>query len=323
VVGNQYFDFRVMGEPGRLIPELELVIFLAAALLFAWMSRRAMWLRVAAVIVSLACLVPGIGYMRNAWRVMPPRDNSHRQRVEYVITSWMHDHLDGVRTLATGSVRFWYNAWYDLPQLGGGSQQGLLNINSEFAQVNAIANDDVAVGIDWLKAMGVGAVIVNGRNSTEVYHDWTHPDKFEGKLPKVYDENNDRIYLVPRRYPALARVVLSIPPAGLRSYVDAVEQGPEAPVALQWTGTDAMRIQARLTPGQRLLVQESYDPAFRAYVGGRRIPITKDAFGFMLLDPGPGDRDVLLRFETPLENRIGTGLTVISLLILALLVWRS
>jgi len=241
------------------------------------------------------------------------------------MTSWMDDHLGGVRALATGSVRFWYNALYDLPQLGGGSEQGLLNINAQDAQVTAIASDDVDVGIDCLKAMGVGAVIVNGKDSTEVYHDWAHHEKFEGKLQKVYEENDDRIYLVPRRNRALARVVesaqiLSIPHGAVRHYV---EQGPEAPVALQWMRTDAVRIQTRLAPGQLLLVQQSYDPGWRSYVEGRRIAITKDAIGFMLLDPGPGERDVLLRFETPLENRIGTGLTVLSLLITASLVWRS
>ena len=35
--------------------------------------------------------------------------------------------MPGARALATGSVRFWYDAWRDLPQLGGGSEQGILN----------------------------------------------------------------------------------------------------------------------------------------------------------------------------------------------------
>ena len=36
-------------------------------------------------------------------------------------------------SLATGSVRFWYNTWHDLPELGGGSEQGLLNMNVQYA----------------------------------------------------------------------------------------------------------------------------------------------------------------------------------------------
>jgi len=29
--------------------------------------------------------------------------------------------------MATGSLRFWFDAWHDLAQLGGGSDQGLRN----------------------------------------------------------------------------------------------------------------------------------------------------------------------------------------------------
>jgi hypothetical protein len=334
VVGNQYFDFRVMGEPGRLIPELELLIFFAAALLFAWMARRGTWFRAAAVALAVASLIPGLGYVRNAWRVLPPRDR-YQQRVEYVLTSWIHSNLEGVRVLATGSVRFWYNAWFDLPQLGGGSEQGLLNINAQYAQVNALANPSADTGIHWLQAMGVGAVIVHDKNSAEIYHDWANPEKFEGKLATAYDNHaGDRIYLDPRRSPALARVVdagrmRAIAPlvheaddAALRGYLDVVEHGPEASPTLQRLGTDAMRIQARLQPGQLVLVQETYDPAWRSYTGGRPVPIARDPIGFLLLDPGPGDHDLLLRFETPLENRIGIALTVLSALVLGWLVWR-
>jgi len=155
VMGNQYFDFRVIGEPVRLIPELDLVIFLAAGLLFAWMARRGRWWKVAAVALAVACLVPAKGYVRRAWQVLPPR-TTHQNRIEFLITDWVHKNLPGVRTLATGSVRFWYNAWYDLPQLGGGSEQGLLNMNVQWAHSNAVANDDIAVSIAWLQAMGVG-----------------------------------------------------------------------------------------------------------------------------------------------------------------------
>ena len=335
VMGNQYFDFRIIGEPGRLIPELELVILLAAALLFAWVARRGRWHAAATTVVAVACLIPGLGYVRNCWRVLPPRDK-HPQRIEYILTSWIHDNLQGVRTLATGSVRFWYNAWYDLPQLGGGSEQGLLNLNAQYAQANALANPDAAIGIHWLQAMGVGAVIVHDKNSAEVYHDWGQPEKFEGKLATAYDNHaGDRIYLVPRRIPALARVVdagriRAIQPytrepddAALRQYLDLVENGPDSLPNLQWLETGAMRIQTRLQPGQLLLVQETYDPAWRSYSNRRPVPIARDAIGFMLLDPGPGDHDLLLRFETPLENRIGAAMTLLSLLVIAWLVWRS
>jgi hypothetical protein len=335
VIGNQFYDFRVIGEPGRLVPELELLIFLCAALLFRWMAGHGGWWRAATTVLALACFVPGIGYVRHAWQVLPPRDQ-HAQRIEFILTSWIHNNLDGVRTLATGSVRFWYNAWYDLPQLGGGSEQGLLNANIQDAQAIAVSGDDPAAGIAWMQATGTGAVIVHDKNSSEVYHDWPKPEKYDGKLEVLYDNHlGDRIYRVPRRNPSLARVVdagrlLAIAPAppqmdtaSLNRYVDAVEHGPDSPVAMQWLDTDSMRLRARVEPGQRLLVQETYDPYWRAYANTRAVPIARDPLGFLLLDPGPGDHDLLLRFETPIENRIGAAAGALSLIVLGWLAWRG
>ena len=331
VIGNQYFDFRVFGEPGRLIPELEMVIFLAAGLLFARVSWRGRWWKIGTIAFAVVCLVPAYGYVAHAWQALPAR-STYRNRAEFVITDWVHKNLPGIRTLATGSVRFWYNAWYDLPQLGGGSEQGLLNMNVQWAQSNAIANDDVAAAIAWLQAMGVGAVYVDDQNSTEIYHDWTKPQKFEGKLEKIFDDHaGNRIYRVPRRNASLARVVdaaqiravLPNSPqtsyATLYRYVDVIEHGPDAPAEFQRLDTDAVRLKARLQPGQQLLVQETYDPAWHAYVAGHPIAISKDPLGFLLLDPGPGDYDILLRFETPLENRAGKLISALSALALFLL----
>jgi uncharacterized membrane protein YfhO len=101
-----------------------------------------------------------------------------------------------------------------------------------------------------------------------------------------------------------------------------VERGPDAPVEFRRIDTDSLRVKARLQPGQRLLVQETYDPSWRGYENGRAVPIAKDAMGFLLLDPGPGDHDLLLRFETPLENRVGALLTLLAFLVIAWLAMR-
>jgi hypothetical protein len=336
VIGNQYYDFRVIGEPGRLIPELDFVIFLGAGLVFAWVARRGRWFAAGAAVLALACLVPGLGYVQHAWQVLPPHyDQGPKQRVEYVINDWVAQHLQGVRTLATGSVRFWYNAWHDLPQLGGGSEQGVLNIHSQYAYGHAVGDEDPDLCVTWLQAFGTGAIIVHDKTSKELYHDWGKPEKFDGKLEVLYDYEGDRIYRVPRRYPVLARVVEQAQIAALpvndaelnvndiHKYVDAVERGPEAPVELWRRGTDEMHAKARLAAGQQLLIQESHDPAWHAYVGGNAVPVAKDPVGFLLVDPGVGEHEVVLRFETPLENRAGQGLFLVTLCGIAVLVWRS
>jgi hypothetical protein len=334
VAGNQYFDFRVIGEPGRLIPELELTIFVAVALLFAWMSRKGRWPRVAAVALAIACIVPGIGYLKRAWRVLPPRA-SHVSRIEYTLTDWIHRNLPGVRSLATGSVRFWYNAWYDLPQLGGGSEQGLLNANVQEAYVTGLANDNIDQAVTWLQATGVGAIIVHDKNSQEVYHDWTNPTKFEGKLEKIFDDAaGNRIYRVPLKSPRPARVVQAsalqaVRPSGpgdypsVLRYVEVIEHGPDTPLEFQMIGSDGMRLRSRLDAGQMLLVQQTYDPAWKAYSGGHAVTVSRDPLGFLLVDPGPGDHEVALQFETPLENRLGSMAFGATLLALAGLGWRA
>ncbi len=332
VVGNEYIDFRVIGEPGRLIPELELVIFMSAALLFGWIFRCGGWRRGVAIAVALLCFLPGWGYVRRAWKVLPPRAD-HRERIEYKLTGWIAGNLSGVRSLATGSMRFWYNAWHDLPEIGGGSEQGLLNRYVQDAYVSAVANDDPpAQAIVWMQAMGVGAMIVHDKTSQEIYKDWSNPTKFDGLIDKIYDNGaGDRIYRVPRRYPDLARVVdaaalraiPSIDGATLREYAALVERGPDSPAVVQSLGTDALRLRATLAPGQALVVQQTYDPAWTCYAGARRIETAKDPIGFVLLDPGPGDHDLLLRFETPLENRLGAAAGIGALLGIAALIFSA
>jgi hypothetical protein len=330
VVGNQYIDFRIIGEPRRLVPELDLVILTAAALALTWIFRRGGWARALAVVLALACFVPAKGYVRRAWQVLPPRDD-HRRRIEYRLTEWIHANLPGVRCLATGSLRFWYNAWRDLPQLGGGSEQGLLNRWAQDAYVSPTgADDSPQQSIAWMQAMGVGALIVHDKTSQEIYKDWVNPAKFDGVLEKIYDSGEgDRIFLVPRRYHAPARVVdgaalravRDIDGTTLRRYADLVERGPETAPAFEAIGTDAMRVRARLGPGELLVVQQTYDPAWRAYEGARKVAVTKDAMNFLVLDPGPGEHEVLLRFETPLENRAGAAAGAAALLAMGGLCW--
>jgi uncharacterized membrane protein YfhO len=101
-----------------------------------------------------------------------------------------------------------------------------------------------------------------------------------------------------------------------------IEKGPDSLVTLSRPGTDAMSVHADLAPGQSIVVQESYDPAWHAWSGGKALPIRKDAMGFMAIDAPSGSQDITLAFVTPLENQAGRVLTAISgLAILGLLGW--
>ena len=331
VLGERYLGFRVFGEPGRLMPEFDLFFLLAGLELL-----RRIWWRYSsesahvAVAVSIAVAFLGSAdYLAHAWKIYA-WDGGWKGRIEYRISEWMHANLPEARALATGSVRFWYNAWFDGAQFDGGSLQGLLNQTLTLGQWEIAAGDTAELSILWLQATGTDVVIVHDRNSREVYHDYVHPGKFDG-LPVLWDSGEgDRIYQVPRRFPGIARVVdrsrasaLKTPSAGydiedLRAYVGVVENGPDSPAVSRLENMGAIRVRARTAEGQSVLVMESYDPCWRAYSSGRPLSIRKDAMGFMLIDSPPGDHDLRLVFETPVENWLGRGVTLLTL---GVIVW--
>jgi uncharacterized membrane protein YfhO len=107
----------------------------------------------------------------------------------------------------------------------------------------------------------------------------------------------------------------------LQAYVDAIENGPDAPATLKRAGTDAMVGHAKVGPGQSILVQETYDPGWHAWAGGQAVTVRKDAMDMMVIDAPPGDHDISLAFLTPMENKVGQVVTLFSVLTIAMLFW--
>ena len=340
VLGYYHFKFRVMGDPRRFVPELDLAMILAsvAALRQAWRwpgaQARVRVVRAAVVLVVAAALGSAWQYVGHAW-VFFPRAPDYRQRVEYRAAEWVHQHLPGARTFSSGSIRFWWDTWHDLAEVGGGSEQGLLNPQVEAARWEICLGQNPETAVRWLQALGADAVVVPDAHSQETYHDFAQPYKFAGVLPAIYDDHQGNvIYRVPRRYPSLARVVdtaaLRTVPQGwaqndlsaLRAYTAVVEQGPEAETRTDWVGTDELRVHARVTAGQAVLVQVTYDPAWHAYSTGKELTVRRDPVGFSLIEAPAGEQDLQFVFKTPLENRVGwvlallAGLVVIGLLTL-------
>ncbi|HUE23387.1 MAG TPA: hypothetical protein VMQ86_16995 [Bryobacteraceae bacterium] len=338
-LGYYYFKFRVAGEPHRLFPELDLALTLAAVellrRLWNWPMRvpaRVPVARALAMLVVLCAAWSARHYVRHAWGLYPP-EADYRQRVEYRMSDWIASHLPQARTLEAGSVRFWWDTWHDLAQVGGGSEQGLLNRRIPIAQWEIDVGSNPELAVRWLTVLGADAVVVSDRQSQEIYHDFKVPGKFAGALPVLYDDRQGNVvYQVPRRYPSLARVVdrarfealqpLDHTDLGLlRAYTAVVEEGPDAPAATAWLGTDALRVHARVAPGQAVLVQVTYDPAWHAYAAGQALPVHRDrGADFSVIDAPPGEHDIAFVFETPLENRVGWVLTWLSLAAAAALV---
>jgi len=345
VMGHQFFHFQVAGESSRVIPEFDLFFILAAIEILRWLwnwrpAKGPVWLpRVVAGLIIAASCWPVPYYLKHAYLPFP-EDHTWRDRVEYKTTKWIHENLPGLRVLATGSIRFWYDAWFDLPQLDGGSQQGVLNLNIVNSQPRMMWGNDMELVRLWLKALGTDVAVIPQEKSKEIYHDLA-PELlplWRKEFPVLRDDGEGNIfYRVDRRVPGIVRIVdaggmkglVRIPAQEeripLRNYVNAIEAEPRAPGAgdrlkMVRPNPDEMRLQATVEPGEAVLVQESFDPAWHAYSNGKPVPIEKDPIGFMLLHTEPGAQSIVLIFEPTLEIRAGLLVSFLSVLMAAAMI---
>ncbi len=328
VLGFYYFDLRILGQAHRLDPELDLALSLLFAELVGllWTRRK---LRAFTIAATCFVFLPATSYFDHSH--FPFRRAGRLQdQYEFQITQWVHEHLPDRRVLPAGSVRFWFDAWFDNGQTGGGSEQGMLNSTLPAAMWQIYAGNRGDTALLWLQATGTDAVIVPDNTSFDQYRDYAVPAKFRGLAPVLFDDNHGTaIYGVPRRYPGIGRVVnaariLEIDAKDwLASYVKEIES-QDTPASVTWKGFDEMEVSATLGPGQAVLVQETFDPAWHADENGRSLPVRMErGMQFMLLDPGEGTHRIRVRLETPLENRLGQVGFALSILAIGLLAWRG
>ncbi len=83
-----------------------------------------------------------------------------------------------------------------------------------------------------------------------------------------------------------------------------------------------MDVEIDAQAGEALLVQENFDPYWRAYVDGRRLAIREDQIGYMLVEAPAGKHTVHMVFETPRELIVGRGITIVTLALAGLLFLR-
>lgn len=336
VLGHYYIDFRTIGEPERLAPEFDQFFIILAVTVFAWMWRKGWAPRIAVVGLIWLSILPVKGWARRSWQFFEPA-SGYEHRVEYELTKWLHDHMPDSRVFVAGSVRFWFNAWFDLTQVSGGSDQGTLNPMATWAFYQISGSDSRDSTIAWLQATGADAVVVNYPESREYYHDFGHTKKFEG-LPVLYDNGKgDRIFQVPRKFPGLARIVnrgkhLEIGPPridydydAMSKYAGSIEAGSPRAAVWKRLGPESIQVKATLEPGEAILVLETWDVGWHAQTRKQaNLPIVKDSLHFMLVDPGPGEHELTLTYSQPLENQIGRVVTGLSVgVCIFLLVWRG
>ncbi len=296
VVGHYYFGFLLAGAPMHFAPELDLFLIL----LGVECLRRLRW-RPVAFALGLVALATSGAYLRRAWHVYPA-DFGYKERTEHKLQDWVSQNFPDARVMVAGAARFWFDAWSDRMQLGGGAESGPPEAILKAAQFQILRGKQPELALLWMQILGIDAVVL---------------DTPEKKVDRV-----------PRRFPALARVVntdrlnalrtiaSNDDAIALRAHYVVFEQGPDVQPAVQWEGTDAMRVRARVEAGQSLVVQTMYDGGWHAYSNGARIPLQKGVLGFIRLDPPPGDLDIRLVFKTPWEIWFGRFITLVSLVVL-------
>ena len=332
VLGQYFFNFRVMGEPLRLVPELDLALVLASVLGLQWLwDNRIKYSRIAVTAIVLVCLGTSYKYVRSPWELYV-KENAPFERVEFRIPDWIAKNIPNGRVMAGGSIRLWFNAWHDIAQLGGGSDQGILNAASKAPQWEILLGDRAEPSIDWMKLTGVDAVVVMDKTSQEEYHDYLFPEKFKGKLPVLFDDKKGNvIYRVPRRYPSIARVVDcakldalpvlmdSLTEDQMKAYLEVFENGPEAPTQTWWESTEVFHVKAHLEKKECIMTQVSYDPSWRGFSGLNPVGVRLDRLGFLRIDAWEGDHDIRLEFLLPLQNVLGRFITMLTLIAMCVL----
>ncbi len=342
ILGFRWFGLQITGDPVRLVPELDLFAILCLAHLagIIWRWRpNGLWKlapRAALVVLLFFAYRPSWRYLKHAYHEFPRAEN-WRQHVEYKTESWLHDHFPDQRVFVTGTIRFWYDVWHNGQESDGASQQGTLNPLLPAVSWLVTNSSDPQVILAWLQAVGVDILVVPGKDSQEGYKDFANPKLFDSFLPLLRDDGvGNRYYQVPRGSTGIARIVdraklEAVRPVrveGLTTqvlpYAEAVESGPAGDRAHSlWQGSDALEVWAEVAPAEALLVQETYDPNWRAYEDGRAQPIQADAVGNMLIALPPGPHHLRMVFETPFEVSAGRGAAIISLVLIGWLVATS
>jgi hypothetical protein len=333
--GNRWFNFRIIGEPARLVPEVDIVWIFLILLGCLWLWKRGMMARSAVILLAVATIGIHYNYILHN-RAIFPTPTDYKPSLYYKIPDWIATNHPQARSYVTGAVRFWYNTWHDLHQLGGSSEQGLQNQIVMPSQWEIVLGEDPQRAIAWMQVLGVDLVAVHGPNSKEWYKDFQYPKKFDGSLTPIFDDGQDnRIFEIPRRYRSLARVVDrnaldGLPKLidqsdleGLKHYVKVLEHGPEAPTQTSWRGTDEFLVKAQTSPGQSLIVQVTYDPNWIAESNLGPLPVHNfTPLGFIRIDAPEGLKEIRFRFRKPFEKSAGEAIFLLTLIGMGWTLWR-
>ena len=188
-------------------------------------------------------------------------ERTSEYRVGEVLEDLVNDVCDkglacGVRAYLSGSSVYWLNSWFDVEQVRGGGNQGSLNDYWPHGSYQIREGSREELSGNWLEALGVSYLVVHNFSSSEVYHDFRFPGKFQ-KIDgwnRIWEEKGDVVYFNSRstiaRVTDLKLLKSEAPEKGddleaLRNYVEELKQ----PVTFRWTGLGELEFSGDVNPG--------------------------------------------------------------------------
>jgi hypothetical protein len=270
------------------------------------------------------------------------READVHDRSEFRIAKWMREHAGTDRVFVGGDIAFWLNYLAsDVPEVSGCCDQNTLVQSTRFARY-VIFKDDGAgdraadISIEWLEILGVHYIAVNGPASNEIYHDFTHPAKFDGVLKEVWRGGGDTIFELPLASASLAHVVrpnelpsrqpingIDLEP--LKAYRSALMDANRPLATFRWVSTRDAVIQGNVPAGFIYSVQIPYHAGWNAVdPQGRSLALGHDELGLMTLAPGcDGPCEARLRFDGGPEAEILRAASAAAWLVLAVWLYRD
>jgi hypothetical protein len=257
----------------------------------------------------------------SGWWPSPPENT-----VEYRLSQWIAQHPPQGRVFASGGLRFRFNSWFDIPQVGGPFETGLRNrIPVDLAyRVRVGANlwrgHEAEDTLANLKALGSEYVVIHGRQSREYYRDFFQPDRIAAILPAVYRIEDDTVYALPSRPLAHLMSAEELPASDVRGhpeiltrYVAAIDDTSRPVLHVQWSDTSTLIVSGPVEAGRLVALQVNADPGWRATQNGLELPIDEDRLGFMVLHPAPAAQtQIELHYRGTAEQRIMAVVSAIA-----------
>jgi len=330
----------LLPQPHRfhLLFELAVTILLVFALWPTLSRLPRFWIRIAA---GAACLLAGVqvwNYSQYGRQLIRPV--AIRQTLEYRVADWLDQNGPYARVFVPGSMSLWLNAFTDTPQLSGCCDQSPPNFESRVAEYTIYTgrnagSQDAYYSLIWLKAFGVQAIAMDGPASTEAYHPYANPRKFDGMLRPLWNWGENEILAVPHRISGLAHV---IPEAALvrRTPVHGLDVAPILPYiaalddpslpapAIIWRNQHDAIIQARLSKGQLVSVQMTYAKGWHAVVGGQAREVLRDGIGLLAIRPHcEGDCMIRLTYDGGTEMAVARAASWFTAVLLLAVVWLA